>query len=57
MKKVIAVFAMLCMLSALVSCADWFKTENEETPAQTQETREPGYYETEEATFPSIPIN
>ena len=56
MKKVIAIFAILCMLFALVSCADWFKTEEEEAPAQTVETMEPGYHEEEEVTFPRIPV-
>ena len=54
MKKLIAVFALLCMLASLVSCADWFKKEEKETSAQTQETLEPGYYEEEEQIFPEI---
>ena len=54
MKKAIAFFALLCMLASLVSCADWFKEEDEKAPEQTQETLMPGYYEEEEQLFPEI---
>ena len=56
-KAIIAIAAAVCVLAILVVCAIVFKPEEkEETPAQTMETLEPGYYEEEEITFPSIPI-
>ena len=56
MKKIIAILAILCMLATLIACTDQDKEPNK-TPGETHETLEPGYYEGEEATFPSIPLN
>ena len=56
MKRIIAIFAILCMLTALVACTDPEKDDDKGTP-EVQTTQEPGYYEEEEQTFPSIPLN
>lgn len=56
-KAIIAIAAAVCVLALLIVCAIVFKPEEkEETPVQTVETLEPGYVETEEVTFPKIPI-
>ena len=56
-KAIIAIAAAVCVLAILVVCAIVFKPEEkEETPAQTMETLEPGYYEEEEVTFPKISV-